>query len=227
VPRSSPATLAIVAAVGVLIVLGVIAVGVRAWVTDLGAGTRPTDAAAGSIDGRTAAVFELARAAPTVIVRSGELGGSLYRISGATVEQSGDVVRAIGDNQDTMTVELNYHITWQLRLSDGAMSETLDLRKVPVSGIEISGNAGSVDLTLGEARGSVPVGVSGRVGTFAVHLPADLAMQVHVAGGADRVTLDGVTHTGVAAGTRFASDAADRYDIDATARIGTLTVDRR
>lgn len=52
-------------------------------------------------------------------------------------------------------------------------------------------------------------------------------MQVHVAGGADRVTLYGVTHIGVAAGTRFAADAADRYDIDATARVSTLTVDRR
>lgn len=226
-PRSSPFTLAIVVTVGVLIMLGIFAVGVRAWVTDLGATTRPADAAAGSIDGRTNAVFELARAAPTVIVRSAELGGHLYRISGATVEQSGDVVRAIGDNSDTMTVELNYHLTWQIRLSDGAMSETLDLGKIPVSGIEISGNAGRVDLTLGEARGDVPVGVSGQVDTLAVHLPADVAVQVHVASGADRVTLDGVTQTGVAAGTRFASDAADRYAIDATARLGTLTVDHR
>jgi hypothetical protein len=226
-PRTSPAVLAIVVVVGILILVGAIGAGIRAGMTDFGATQPQRGAAAGSIDGRTAAVFELARAAPTVIVRSAELGGSLYRISGATVEQSGDVVRAIGDNQDTMTVELNYHITWQIRLSDGAMSETLDLRKVPVSGVEIAGNAGSVDLTLGEARGSVPVDISGRVGTFAVHLPADVAVQVHVAGGADGVTLDGVTHTGVAAGTRFASDAADRYDIDATARLTTLTVDRR
>lgn len=227
VPRSSPAVLAIVAAVGILILVGVIAVGVRSWETDMGPDGQPADAAAGSIDGRTAAVFELARAAPTVIVRSGELGGSLYRISGATVEQSGDVVRAVGDNQDTMTVELNYHITWQIRLSDGAMSETLDLRKVPVSGIEITGNAGSVDLTLGEPRGDVPVSVSSRVDTFAVHLPADEAAQVHLAGGADRVTFDGVTQTGVAAGSGFAADATDRYVIDATARLGTLTVDHR
>jgi hypothetical protein len=186
---------------------------------------------AGSINGRTAAVLDLGPAARSVIVRGADLGGSLYRVSGAIVEQSGDVVRAARDGGDTMTVELNYHITWRVRLSDGALSETLDLDNVPLSGIEVAGSAGRVDLTLGAARGTVPVSVSARVDDFAVHLTQDVPVQVRAAAGADRMTFDGVTHTGAADGSQFASDgwdaASDRYDIDTTAHVTTLTVDRR
>ena len=49
-------------------------------------------------------------------------------------------------------------------------------------------------------------------------------------GGAGSVTIDGVAHNGLSSGTTFASDgwntASDRYDIDNTAGVSTLTVDR-
>jgi hypothetical protein len=234
VARSNPAVPVIVVfAVFVLVVAGIGAT-LRVSLPDLGSANRPAEPAAvpgGSINGRTAAVLDIASAAPSVIVRSVDLGGNLYRVSGATVEQSADVVRAISDGNDTMTVELNYHVTWRVRLSDGALSETLDMRRIPLSGIEIAGAAGRVDLTLGTARGDVPINVSGRVDTLAVHVTDDMPVQVRAGAGAGRLTLDGVTHAGVAAASRFASDgwdaATDRYDIDATAPVNTVTVDHR
>ncbi|MFC7760502.1 hypothetical protein ACFQY4_22570 [Catellatospora bangladeshensis] len=45
------------------------------------------------------------------------------------------------------------------------------------------------------------------------------------------MTVDGVRRSGIAGGTVFTppgwADAADRYDVDATAGVSTLTVDRR
>jgi hypothetical protein len=55
-------------------------------------------------------------------------------------------------------------------------------------------------------------------------------VRVRVGGGAGSATVDGARHNGLSAGTVLTSDgwdaASDRYDVDATAGVSALIVDR-
>jgi hypothetical protein len=58
-------------------------------------------------------------------------------------------------------------------------------------------------------------------------VPRGVATAVRIGGGAASTEVDGVRRTGLAAGTVLATTtAADRYDVDATAGVSTLTLER-
>jgi hypothetical protein len=72
--------------------------------------------------------------------------------------------------------------------------------------------------------------LGGGAAQFDVRLEGDAPVRVAAASGAGSVTIDGVTHSGVAGGSMWTPDgwsaATDRYDIDATSGVSTLTVSR-
>ena len=111
----------------------------------------------------------------------------------------------------------------QLRLDGGGGSG--------VSTVDFPSGMDTVELSLPQPRGTVPVQVGGGVNRFTVHAPAAVPVQVQAGGGAGSVTVDGQVHTGVGGGTVFApstwDSTSDRYDLDATAGVATIVVDRR
>ncbi len=208
----------------------------RGWDRHRGPG-RVDHVVTGAVDGRSEAQFDLVKGATAVSVRGADLGDRLFRVTGSddgdhapTVTDNGNLVQvtSIG-NSSAVIVELNRGVTWRIRIVDGASSESLDLRDLKVSGVEIVGGVASLDLRLPAPHGTVPVRMSGGANQFAIHRPSGVAVQVRAGGGAGNVTIDGQQHGGVSGGSTFASGgwdtAADKYDVDCTAGVSTVTVD--
>jgi len=209
----------------------------RGWDRHGGGPAHVDHVVTGPVDGRSDAQFDLVKGATAVSVRGADLGDRLYRVTGSddgdhtpAVTDSGNVVQVTSmGNSSAVIVELNRDVTWRIRMVDGASSENLDLRDLKVSGVEIIGGAASVDLRLPAPHGSVLVRMSGGVNQFAIHRPAGVPVRVRAGGGASNVTIDAQQHGGVAGGSTFASDgwdtATDKYDVDCTAGVSTVTVD--
>jgi len=194
------------------------------------------------VDGRQEATFELVSGATSVTVRGADLGDRLIRAEtpadsrqapSATV--SGDRVQLHlqdvgGDGPSAVEVQLNRGVRWQLRFSAGATTSVVDLRDVPVAGVEFVGGMSSIELRLPKPSGTVPVRMSGGVGRFAIQAPAGVPVRVRAGGGAGQVTVDGVPRSGISGGTVITPEGWDsapaRYDVDNSAGVATLTVDR-
>jgi hypothetical protein len=72
--------------------------------------------------------------------------------------------------------------------------------------------------------------MSGGASEFLVHAPAGVPVRVRLGGGAGSVTVDGANRSGVPGGdvivpAGWAGDP-DRYDVDATAGVSSLVLDR-
>jgi hypothetical protein len=186
-----------------------------------------------------AAQLEVVSGSTSVTVRDADLGGDLVR---ARTPEDSQVAPAVSVDGSTvrvslastglsgpadLTVLLDRQVRWRVQLSGGASSEVLDLRGGRVDGVDLTAGANRIELSLPAPRGAVPIRMSGGASDFTVHLPADVDAGVRVGGGAGSVMVDGVRKTGLSGGTTVASThAADRYDIEATAGVSSLTVDR-
>jgi hypothetical protein len=128
-------------------------------------------------------------------------------------------------------VQLSSAVRWQVRILGGSTEQVVDLTDGRVSGVELTGGATSIELTLPPPEGTTTVRMSGGVGQWIVHQLGDAPVRVRVGGGAGSVTIDGTSESGVGAGTVFSPpewDAAqDRVDIDAVAGMSTFVLDRR
>jgi hypothetical protein len=127
-------------------------------------------------------------------------------------------------------IQLNTRVLWRLRLTGGASELTVNLTNGRVGSIDLAGGATRIELTLPSPAGTVPIRMTGGANQFVVHAPTNVPVRVHIGSGASKVTVDGVAHAGIAPGAVFSPNnwdqAQDRYDIDASAGVATLTVDR-
>lgn len=200
--------------------------------TDLPGGTG-ADAPAGT------ATVDLVSGATTVTVRTADLPGDArirattpddagvtpaLRTAGATVSVH---LLAAGNGSSAVTIELDRRVRWQVRLSGGATSRLLDLRGARLAGVDLVAGSTRSEMWLPAPDGAVPVRMAGGASVLTLHLPPGVAAGVRVGGGAGTVVVDGVRRTGLAGGTTVtASAAADRYEVDATAGVATLVLDR-
>jgi len=198
---------------------------------------------AGTAHGRDEAMLDLVSGATTVTVRTGDLGSEMYRISTpehaaqlpAVVDHDNRIEVQLADSGEkgasTVLIELSEHVAWHLRIGGGAAEATLDLRQGGVASVDFPNGISSIDLSLPSPRGTVPVTVAGGASTWSVHLPAGVAAQLRVGGGAGAATFDGTPHTGISGGTTYQTDgydsATDRYYLDAASGVSTIVVDRR
>ena len=210
-----------------------------------GGGTAPPPAhvASAPVGTTRAAEFQLASGVTTVIVRAVDLGDTLYRA--VTPDASGFVPHVTqdagrvqlgltkvsdGDGTDTVVVELNRRVRWQVTMIGGSASATVDLRGAQVAGVDFVGGVARIELWLPGALGATLVRMSGGAREMTVHLSVGPPARVALDRGAATVTVDGATHSGIAAGTRFTpagwEQAHDRYDVDAAGGVEALTVDR-
>ncbi|MFI6760123.1 hypothetical protein ACIBF5_13395 [Micromonospora sp. NPDC050417] len=197
----------------------------------------------GAADGRREATLDLVNGSDVVRVRAADLGDDLYRISTGpdarvrpSVHVDGDTVLAglAGTGRGgpaVVSIVLSDAVRWHVRLGGGAGEETVDLSGGRIAEVEFSAGTNRAEVTLPPPGGTVRVVMSGGASQLLVHLTGDAPVRVRAGGGAGTVTVDGASRTGVAGGTVITppawAGATDRYDIDATAGVSTLTVDRR
>ena len=186
-----------------------------------------------------AATVDLVSGATTVTVRTADLGRDRIRAvtpDGAAVapvlDAGGDSVTvhlvSTGEpGPSAVTVLLDRRVRWQVRLSGGATDELLDLRGARLSGVDLAAGATRIELRLPAPDRAVPIRMAGGASELTVHMPAGVATGVRVGGGAGSAEVDGIRRTGLAGGTvlRTATDP-DRYDLDATAGVSALVLDR-
>jgi hypothetical protein len=186
--------------------------------------------------------FELVNGADVVRVRLGDLGSDRYEVStpdGAKAAPAVDVddhevVAGLhatdGGGPALVTVVLSSSVRWTVRLAGGANDESVDLTGGPGGDVDFSAGTSRASVALPAGRGTQRVVLGGGAAQFDVRLTGDAPVRVAAAGGAGSVTIDGEAHSGVAGGSVWTPDgwpaAADRYDIDATSGVSTLTVSR-
>ena len=189
------------------------------------------------------ATFAMIKGADVVVVRTVDLGGGLYRIStpddakvAPSVHVDRDTVHAglVGTDRPgpaVVTAELSDAVRWRVRLQGGAAEERVDLTGGRVDAVELTAGTGRAEVTLPAAAGTTRVVMSGGASQLLVRLTGTAPVRVRAGSGAGTVTVDDVTRSGVAAGSVFTPAgwpaATDRYDIDATAGVSTIVVDRR
>ncbi|WP_204014384.1 hypothetical protein [Virgisporangium aurantiacum] len=200
-------------------------------------------AVSGPVGDIRTAEFQLVAGVTAVLVRTTDIGGDLYRVAtpegsgfAPRVDQEGAQVRLRlarlydTDSSDQVTVELNPRVQWRINLLAGSESATVDMRAADLAGVDFVGGVGSIEMWLPVPHGDVAVRMSGGVRDFIIHAPGNIPVQATLVRGAGAVTVDEATRSGVAAGTRVTqdgwNDSQDRYDIDAVAGLGVLTVDR-
>ncbi|WP_326559914.1 hypothetical protein [Micromonospora sp. NBC_01796] len=200
-------------------------------------------AVAGARNDRREATLDLLNGSDVVRVTTAGIGGDLYRISTPqdakvrpSVHVDGDTVLAglAGTGRAgpaIVTIVLSDAVRWRIRLGGGAGEEIVDLTGGRVAEVDFSAGTNRAEVTLPPASGTVRVVMGGGASQFLVHLTGNAPARVRAGGGAGTVTVDGSSRSGVAGGTVITppawETATDRYDIDATAGVSTLTVDRR
>lgn len=190
--------------------------------------------------------------APTVrIVAAPGMGSELYRarfsgaIPSARVRDGMVTIRyprfawfdwraRIGDQflnasahwkRDRTELQLNASLAWAVEFRGGATAVTADLAAATVTGVTLSGGAGSVELRLGSPAGAVPIRLSGGAGEIRIRRDAGTAASLVVRGGARRATLDGEAtwDTGQLRSPGF--DAArDRFEIEISGGVNSVDV---
>ena len=187
-----------------------------------------------------AATVDLVSGATTVTVRAADLGGA-DRLRALTPDGAGvaPVLETDGDTVSVhlvrtgqpgpaeVTVLLDRRVRWQVRMSGGATSQLLDLRSSRLSGVDLAAGAARIELVLPVPDRAVPIRMAGGATDFTLHVPRGVATAVRVGGGAASADVDGVHRIGLPAGTVLSTATdPDRYDVDATAGVSTLTLER-
>ncbi|MTK02044.1 hypothetical protein [Micromonospora sp. CP22] len=225
----------------VLLVVVVVVVATWTWVTVRGDG-RNGHVVTGATGELREATFVLLDGADVVRVRTADLGDDAYRVSTPRDANVRPVVSRTdaslltslrGTDRDgpaVVEVVLAESVRWHVRLSGGAKEQHLDLRGARLGDVEFTAGANRIELTLPAPQGTQRTLLGGGASQVVVRLADNAPVRVRAGGGAGSVTIDGTTHSGVASGTTFTppewNAATDRYDIDATGGVSSVTVDR-
>jgi hypothetical protein len=191
---------------------------------------------------RSDAEIELISGAGTIAVRAADVGTDLYRVGtpagGALLpqvtEDGGRIQVRLTESglggPSSVTVLLNASVRWTVRLAGGAGEARVDLRDGRLGALEFTGGTGHIEVSLPQPQGATPVRVGGAARDLVVHAPADVPARIRLEHGSGSVTVDGDARGGVAPGTAVEmpgwATAADRYDIDITGGVGSVTLDR-
>ncbi len=195
----------------------------------------------GVLQDRTIARLVVPDAASRVQVVLANIPGLLYRIStpagsGLTprVTRRGAVVRAglapTGqDGPDEVRIVLNRGVRWDIRLPAGAGEQSLDLARGRLTRLDV-GASGLVELRLPRPYGTVPVTLTGGIGTLSVIAPQGAPVRLHLAGGAGSALTPWTADEELPPATTLAPaiwlTARDRYAVRAKAGIGILSLRR-
>jgi hypothetical protein len=194
----------------------------------------------GSRSGVARAELDVVSGATSVTVLSAPLGDDLYRVSTPArggvrplVRQAHGQVRVSltgSGGPASLKIVLSSAVVWSLRFGGGATGLDVDFRSGKLDALDLVAGDSHASLTLPRPSGTVRVAEQGGLSKLTARLAGATPVRLTVDGGAAHVTLNGVTHTGVAGGTVFTepgwSAAADRYDLLARGGVSSVSIGR-
>lgn len=196
----------------------------------------------GAVGAGKPAKFALVNGASVVRVEIGDLGTDLFKISTPADSKVVPKVKVDGSSvvaelRDTgrqgpalVTVVLSDDVRWGVRLAGGASDETVDLTGGAGGDVDFVAGTSRAEVMLPAARGTQRVTVGGGASLLLVHLTGNAPVRVATGHGAGDVTVDGQTRSGVSDGSVIVAPgwdtAADRFEVDATSGVSSLTVAR-
>lgn len=126
------------------------------------------------------------------------------------------------------TLVLHPGVAWELVFNGGASELDVDFSHGRVTGLEVSGGASEVRLTLPAPDAVVPLRIRGGASELAIRRPANVPVGVHVRGGVSCLEIDG-RQIGAAGGpisldSEGWSTATARYDLQLTGGASELCV---
>ena len=127
-----------------------------------------------------------------------------------------------------VAVQLSTAVTWRLQFDGGTSQTVVNLTNCRVAGVDFTAGSGLIQLALPRPSGTVPITLAGGASQVSLTVPAGVPTRLRLDGGASAATLTGQAHVGLARGSVLSSPgwakAADRYDVDAPAGIGEISV---
>jgi DNA-binding MarR family transcriptional regulator len=139
--------------------------------------------------------------------------------------------RGFGWGKREADVLLNPSVAWRVEIQGGAADLTGRLEGLDLRGFEVVGGASRLDLSLGAARGLVPIRIVGGAAKVRLSRPVGVSVRARVSGGAGRIEVDGQRLGAVGGETTLespgAASATDRYDVEVLGGAGRLTIDGR
>ncbi len=119
-------------------------------------------------------------------------------------------------------------VPWDISLRGGMWKLVADLSGLRVAGLEVTGGASDIEVTLPAPVGVVPVRISGGASEVLLRRPAGTEARAEMNGGASQLILTASASAPSAVRTVLASggfaDAVDRYEIRFTGGASQVTV---
>ena len=189
------------------------------------------------------ATFSLVNSADVVEVKVGDLGEELFAVSTAAESKVVPKVNVDGPTvvaglRDTgltgpalVTVVLSQNVRWVVRMTGGASDQTVDLTGGPGGDVEFVAGTSRAEVSLPAVPGTQRVALGGGASQLVVNLAGSAPVRVAARNGAGEVTIDGQTTPGVPGGSVYTQPgwdtATDRFDIDASSGVSSMTVTHR
>jgi hypothetical protein len=186
------------------------------------------------------ASFQLVNGSDAVKVSVADLGDAMFEVSTPESAEAAPIVQVNGTSVVTglrgtgaggptvVQVVLSDDIRWSVELAGGAVDEVVDLTGGPGGDVDFSAGTSRAEAALPAGRGTQRVTMRGGANQFVVRLAGSAPARVSATGGANSVTVDGKTYTGVSGNAVWTVDnwatAQDRYDIVAASGVSTMTV---
>jgi hypothetical protein len=182
--------------------------------------------------------FNLLSDATRTTVRSTDLAGALYVITttdagavpavrNGTRSVDLSLTRTGGPGAVSVEIQLNSRVAWTLGITGAASEHVVDMRSGGLAGLDLIGGAARIALFLPTPDAAMTVAVTGGASELAVHAPAGVPVRVRTSERARTVRMNGAAVRATSTITTPGwSAAATRYDVDATARIDSLIIDR-
>jgi DNA-binding MarR family transcriptional regulator len=123
-------------------------------------------------------------------------------------------------------ITLNASIPWDIEIHGGASSVTGRLVGLDLRSFEFTGGSSRLDLSLGRARGVVPVRMTGGASEARIERPRGVGVRLTTRGGTGRVEFDAQRMSGAAGVVTFesANIGPDHFAVELTGGVGRIEV---
>jgi DNA-binding MarR family transcriptional regulator len=192
------------------------------------------------LDGVTVGRLQLTKGASRIALSGDALGTELYRASfegpAPEITVTGGIVtvqqrrrfRPFDWRAQSAEFVLAAAVAWDISLRGGLWKLDADLSALRLTGLEVTGGASDIDVTLPAPVGVVPVRLSGGASKVTLRRPKGSEARAEVSGGASELVFDdqrlGAVGGRTVLSSRGFADAADRYEIRFTGGASKVTV---